>query len=92
MIELQALQPCPVCGFSLDFLPWNEGSAADEKCPCCGIQFGYDDSAGGSLIKRQEIYAQARQVWINAGMPWRSRGRKPPQNWDPLVQLARRLE
>jgi hypothetical protein len=38
---------CPVCGFGLWFQPWRAESPADEMCPCCGIQFGYDDAAGG---------------------------------------------
>jgi len=84
-----ASQLCPVCGFYLDFVPWRGLSAADEICPCCGIQFGYHDVAGGEIGKRQTIYVQWRRAWLNAGMPWRSKGRKPPQDWNPTVQLAR---
>ena len=36
---------CPACGFPLEFEPWANGSPSDEICPCCGIQFGYDDAA-----------------------------------------------
>ena len=83
------LQACPVCGASLNFTPWCGPSAADETCPCCGIQFGYDDAAGGSLDDRQEIYANWRRLWIGDGMPWRSKGQKAPKDWDPSVQLVR---
>ena len=87
--KAQIAEPCPVCGYCLDFRPWTDLSAADEMCPCCGIQFGYDDVAGGNIKKRQGVYLSWRRRWIEAGMPWKSKGRKSPQNWDPSVQLAR---
>jgi hypothetical protein len=89
MVKSLGEQLCPVCGFLLDFAPWCGLSAADDICPSCGIQFGYDDSGGGNMNKRQEIHAKWRQLWIEAGMPWRSKGRKQPSDWDPLAQLSR---
>ena len=80
---------CPVCGVGLDFAPWHGSSPADEICPCCGIQFGYHDAAGGGESKREEIYAHWRQRWIDGGMQWSSRARKPPKDWNPSTQLAR---
>jgi len=62
-------QPCPVCGFALSFLPWSEGLPSDEICPRCGIQFGYDDVAGGDLKKRDKVYSHWRDRWIAAGSP-----------------------
>jgi hypothetical protein len=82
---------CPVCGLGLDFAPWDGGSASDEICPCCFIQFGYDDFAGGDLNLRRETYAQWRQKWIAEGMPWRG-SRKPPEAWAPATQVSRVLE
>ncbi len=70
----------PVCGFHLDFEPWRELSPADEICPCCGIQFGYDDGAEGKMDERLAVYAEWRRLWIEAGMPWRSKGRNPPED------------
>ncbi len=78
---------CPVCGYALWFSPWNGESASDEICPCCFIQFGYDDAAGGDTEARRTTYENWRQRWIDAGMPWKSRGTKPSDNWDPLEQL-----
>jgi hypothetical protein len=77
---------CPVCGCVLDFEPWCDSLPADEMCPCCLVQFGYDDADAGS---RRDTYARWRQHWIGEGMPWRSKGQKPPQNWDARAQLAR---
>jgi hypothetical protein len=81
--------PCPVCGFGLWFEPWREGSPADEICPCCGIQFGYDDAAGGRVEAREGVYRRWREKWVRAGMPWRGAGEPAPTDWDPTAQLRR---
>src|SRR5262249_8916054 len=78
---------CLVCGYKLDFIPWQDGVPSDELCPCCGIQFGYDDAAGGNLDKRNLIYKEWRNIWISEGMPWKSRGIDKPVDWDPKKQL-----
>jgi rRNA maturation protein Nop10 len=79
---------CPVCGYKLDFIPWEHFSPSDEICPSCGIQFGYDDFAGGNMKQRHLIYKEWRKKWIQAGMPWYSQGFLPPEKWDPLQQLS----
>jgi hypothetical protein len=80
---------CPACGYDLGFQAWTGDSASDEICPCCSIQFGYDDCAGGDLNKRADAYRQWREGWIAAGCPWRSKGMKAPDDWDPRDQLSR---
>jgi hypothetical protein len=86
--SIDDFQYCPVCGYALDFEPWHGHSPSDEICPCCGIQFGYDDAAGGDVQIRQKIYEQWRQRWIEKGMPWDSAGiEDPPPGWDPQAQL-----
>jgi len=80
---------CPVCGFGLWFEPWRAGSPADEICPCCGIQFGYDDAAGGREEARPDVYRRWREDWVRSGMPWRGAGEPPPTDWDPRAQLRR---
>jgi hypothetical protein len=84
-----ATSVCPVCGYELDFEPWRGESPSDEICPCCFIQFGYDDSTSGNLSERVNIYLHWRNEWIKAGMPWRGRGINPPENWNPEEQLQR---
>jgi hypothetical protein len=89
---MDALTPstlCPVCGYTLGFLAWNDRSPSDEICPSCGIQFGYDDAAGSDEVARQQIYHRWRQKWIMEGMPWNSHGRSRPAHWDPHAQLHR---
>jgi hypothetical protein len=82
------MNTCPVCGFpGLDAPPWVDGSPSDEICPSCGIQFGYDDAAGGRADRRAAIYERWRSEWIARGMPWSSGGRPRPPGWDPQAQL-----
>lgn len=78
---------CRVCGYKLDFAPWIGNSPSDEICPCCGIQYGYDDLAGGNINERSLIYTEWKKRWIREGMPWLSRCIKKPHNWDPSGQL-----
>jgi hypothetical protein len=79
---------CPVCGLLLDFKPWDGESPSDEICPSCGIQFGYDDAAGGNMEMRNRCHARWREKWISSGMVWHSKGTRRPDNWDPKSQLT----
>jgi hypothetical protein len=80
---------CPVCGYELDFAPWVGESSADEICPSCGIQFGYDDAASGDPQARSNVYDEWRESWIKNGMRWFSSGVAQPPNWNPNDQLLR---
>ena len=80
---------CPVCGYGLGFLSWDGDSPSDEICPSCGIQFGYDDAAGGDERAREAVYHRWRQQWIESGLQWWSKGRRsPPPGWNPIEQLS----
>lgn len=52
MSKIQYSYHCHVCGCELDFLPWDGGTPSYEIYPCCYMQFGYDDAAGGETDKR----------------------------------------
>jgi hypothetical protein len=81
---------CPVCGFpDLDLPPRSPktGGGSDEICPSCGIQFGYDDAAGGEEESRARIYEKWRKKWIARGMVWDRESTAPPQGWNPVEQL-----
>jgi len=82
---------CPVCGYpGLYEEPRTETTGgSDEICPSCGIQFGFDDEAGGDPARRHEVYCEWRQSWIASGMPWRSIGIQQPANWDPTAQVRK---
>lgn len=80
---------CPVCGYCLNFVPWEGESPADELCPSCGIQFGYDDAGGRTPEGRRTIYDGWRTKWIGSGMVWQSVGIPIPIHWDPELQLKK---
>src|SRR5258708_40013703 len=57
-----------------------------EICPCCGIQFGYTDCAGGDINRRRQLYRNWRERWIGQGMQWKSI-RERPADWNAVQQL-----
>jgi hypothetical protein len=67
---------CPVCAYSAMPYPVEEGNI----CPCCGTEFGFDDTMGVT-------FRQLRDRWVVQGTPWFSPIDEPPQHWDGLVQL-----
>lgn len=81
---------CPACGYpNLKEQPWlDENTSSFEICPSCGIEFGYDDMAGGNVQDREEFYRQWRERWIKSGMQWWDRSRLAPSEWDPKKQLT----
>ena len=66
---------CPVCGFDKLSRPLEQF----DICPCCGTEFGYDDSA--------LTHEQLRIQWIRSGADWWSETTEPPADWNPIVQL-----
>jgi hypothetical protein len=54
---------CKACGYDLGETI-ELATAHNEICPSCGIQYGYSDSAGGSLERRLRIYQLWREAWI----------------------------
>src|ERR1700730_14788916 len=75
---------CPVCGYpDLTEPTRSHGGGSYEICPSCGFQFGVSDDSDGIS------YDECRESWIDQGMPWNSKGIKPPMNWSPQHQLAR---
>lgn len=63
---------CPVCGYAMPYAPEDYNI-----CPCCGTEFGNDDS----LWTIQEL----RNKWVAAGAPWFFR--TSPLGWNPWAQL-----
>jgi hypothetical protein len=77
---------CPVCFYGgLTENPWDEDSPSFEICPCCGVEFGYDDF---SLDETERARKQAvlRKLWEAKGFPWFSRSRLAPVDWDPALR------
>jgi len=73
---------CPVCGYTgLDEAPYVEfGCSSFGICPCCGTEFGYDDSSVS--------HADLRKKWVSGGMLWWSKNLVAPPDWDPVEQIS----
>lgn len=72
---------CRVCGLRLDDPPWGlDGRTPSyEYCPCCGVEFGYQDAT--------PLGAQThRAKWLNDGANWKEPEAKP-LDWNPAAQL-----
>ena len=72
---------CRVCGYDMGYPTWGENGQEPtyEICPCCGIEFGYEDATIKGI-------RQARQKWIDNGMKWFDMKEKP-EKWNPLDQM-----
>lgn len=91
---------CPACGFELNGPPWRGEDPSWNICPCCGIEFGYDEYDSEFFDRREEFadeaqyreafYRDWRARWRAAGCPWWSKQEGPPAGWSPEDQLARR--
>jgi hypothetical protein len=81
MSSNKAVFVCPVCLYpDLDEAPYDSfGCASFTICPCCGTEFGYDDSS----ITHLELHRK----WVAGGMKWWSIYRNPPSEWNAEQQL-----
>lgn len=72
---------CNICGYpNLDQPPRDEtGGPSFEICPCCGGEFGYNDTT----IQAEQSY---RRNWIHNGTKWFIFGLKPA-DWSLRDQL-----
>ncbi|MFI0416547.1 MAG: hypothetical protein ACH255_20705 [Candidatus Thiodiazotropha sp.] len=72
---------CRVCGFFLEDPPWGHDGKTPlfEFCPCCGVEFGYQDAS-------LEGVKRFRDKWIKDGMKW-DEGKLKPINWDCDLQF-----
>jgi len=56
------LHTCRICGyFDKDLMPWGEDGdiPSFEICPCCGVEFGYEDVQIDSIVRY-------RKKWMNS--------------------------
>lgn len=73
---------CRICGLYLEDLRWGEDDKTPhyEICPCCGVEFGYEDYT-------VESAREYRSRWLAKGTPWFN-----PQerllNWSLQEQMA----
>lgn len=67
----------------IEDLPWGEDGncPTHEICPCCNVEFGYEDYT-------VESAKQYRRKWINEGANWFELAEKP-ENWDEKEQFKK---
>lgn len=71
---------CRVCGLYNESPTWeNNNIPSHNICPCCGVEFGYEDY---SLDWAREY----RQKWLQKGATWFNAKQKP-SNWDLAQQM-----
>jgi len=61
----EGIAHCRVCGYRPGWLPWGETGTDPswEFCPCCWVEFGYQDSS----VAGARAY---RQAWLASGATW----------------------
>jgi hypothetical protein len=61
--------------------PWGEDGASPnfQICPCCGVEFGYEDCSTTAV-------RSYRKSWIDAGALW-FEPKKRPSDWKVENQL-----
>lgn len=72
---------CRICGLQQDDPPWGEdgNSPSFDICPCCGVEFGYEDCN----LNAVKAY---RNEWLKNNATW-FQPKKKPENWSLENQL-----
>jgi hypothetical protein len=70
-----------VCGLELPDPPWGIDGRTPlfDNCPCCGVEFGYQDATPAGARRY-------REQWIARGAPW-SEPDQRPAGWSLEQQL-----
>jgi hypothetical protein len=73
---------CRVCGYLNETPPWGEDGKTPsfEICPCCGVEFGYEDAT-------PQAVRNYRANWLARGAQWFIESLKPT-DWDVEAQMA----
>lgn len=77
---------CLVCGYLPSDPPWGLSGRAPsfEVCPCCGVEWGYEDSLPASVVRY-------RGRWLADGAAWQDK-RTPNDGLDVEARLTRVLQ
>lgn len=95
---------CPVCGNDLSEYARSRAMESDTVydtgfvlyttiCPCCGVQFGLDDTGTiDTYDEDKKFYKTWRNQWIIDGMKWWAEqngeaDKRRPKSWNPKEQL-----
>ena len=72
---------CRICGLYCDSPPWGDDgiSPSFDYCPCCGVEFGYQDCN----LKSIQVF---RDKWLKNGANWKEPEAKPSA-WSLQTQM-----
>lgn len=72
---------CRVCGLIQEEPPWGDDGKTPnyEICPCCGVEFGYEDSNRNSVMSYRKSWTELGQQWANPN--------DKPESWCVEEQL-----
>lgn len=72
---------CRVCGYIGSDPPWGEDGQVPSFaiCPCCGVEWGYEDLTPLGASK-------FRERWLQSGASWRDESARP-SDWNLENQL-----
>ena len=59
---------CNICGYRPEAAPWGDAGKdpSFEFCPCCKVEWGYQDSNPVAI-------GRFRTLWLQKGAPWSER-------------------
>lgn len=66
---------CRVCGLEQTYLQYGEDGTTPtfEICPCCGVEFGYEDATIAGAVRFREVWIRGGKVWFHVN--------EMPENW-----------
>ncbi len=76
------LMVCRVCGRRHETPPWGHDgiSPSYEICPCCGVEFGYDDATRPAVLRHRALWRKADYGWSDPILC--------PPGWRAVDQIA----
>lgn len=63
MLNDNSLIYCRICGSCEGYMPWGEDGQTPsfEICPCCSVQFGYEDMNISGILKYRSEWIKSKK-------------------------------
>lgn len=80
--DLSSKFACRVCGLLHPEPPWglSGNDPSYEICPCCGVEFGYEDCTKIGVLSY-------RKRWLDSGGHWKFK-KLQPSDWNMDEQMS----